>query len=53
MQDHENLKSILKKVRQNEDFAMKSEEEVKPIINFLYELAKIENKIINYKNLSV
>lgn len=52
MQDDENVKFILKKTRHCEVFANMSEEDIKTIINFLCELARIENKIINYKKVS-
>lgn len=52
MQDYENLKLKPKDVRQMADFAALSEEEIKPILAFLYGLAKIETKINISKNLT-
>ena len=52
MQDYENVKLKPKDVRQYEGFADMSDEEIKPILNFLYGLAKIEKNIITYKGLT-
>lgn len=46
MEDYENIKLKLKDVRQIEALKKMSDEEINSILIFLYELAKIENKII-------
>lgn len=45
MKDYENLKFKLKDVRQIEDFKTLSDEEIKSMLKFLYELAEIDIKI--------
>ncbi len=45
MQEHENVKIKPKDVRQFDSFANMSDEEIKQILAFLYELALIEIKI--------
>lgn len=46
MLNYENVKLKPKDVRQFEYFSAMSDEEIKSILIFLYELAKIETKII-------
>jgi len=52
MQGYENLKLKPKDVRQIEYFASLSDEEITPILAFLYEMAKIETKITTNLNLT-
>ena len=52
MQDYENIKLKPKDVRQFDSFATLSDEEIQPILAFLYELAKIETKITTNLNLT-
>ncbi len=52
MQEYENVKLKPKDVRQFENFVSLSDEEITPILAFLYELAKIETKITTNLNLT-
>lgn len=45
MQEYDKIKIKPKDVRQFEDFSAMSDEEIKSILIFLYELARIETKI--------
>lgn len=51
MPKDENIKLKPKDVRQIERFKTLSDDESNAILFFLYELAKIENNIINGKNI--
>lgn len=52
MQEYENVKIKPKDIRQYNSFATLSDEEIKPILAFLYELARIETKIKINKDLT-
>lgn len=52
MQDDENVKLKIEDVKKIPQFANLNEEVIGSMLCFLYELAQIENKIINHKSIT-